>query len=84
MTQIKPNTSKDILDMRAKKSRQWLDEGYRVQINLFLRGREKGMDEGVLKSKLSQFTELIPEPYAIIENIRKSPKGYSILIQPSK
>ena len=70
--------------MRANKSRQWLDEGYRVQINLFLRGRYKSLDENFLKSRITEFIALIPEPYAIIENIRRSPKGYSILIQPSK
>ncbi len=84
ITQIKTNTSKDILQMRAKMSRKWMDQGYRVQIDLFLSGRYKNMDKDFLREKLEYFVSLIPEPFRILEDIRQSPKGYSILIQASK
>ncbi len=84
ITQIKANTSKDILQMRAKMSRKWMDQGYRVQIDLFLSGRYKNMDKDFLKEKIEFFISLVPQPFKIIEDIRQSPKGYSILIQANK
>ena len=54
-TQIKPGTSGDILEHRAKKVREWLDNGNRVQVDLFLFGRYKSMDKDFLKEKLFFF-----------------------------
>ena len=82
-TQIKPGTSGDILAMRAKKVREWLDNGSRVQIDLFLFGRYKYMDATFLKEKLSLFIKTIPGDIHIDDAIRKSPKGFSVILQPN-
>ena len=82
-TQIKPGTSGDILEMRANKIREWLDGGNRVQVDLFLFGRYKSMDAEFLKEKLSSFIKTIPGKVNIANEIRKSPKGFSIILQPS-
>ena len=82
-TQIKPGTSGGILEMRAKKIREWLDNGNRVQVDLFLFGRYKSMDANFLKEKLSSFIKTIPGKVRAIDEIRKSPKGFSITLQPS-
>lgn len=81
-TQIKPGTSGDILEMRAKKVREWLDNGSRVQIDLFLFGRYKSMNETFLKEKLSSFIQTIPGSIRMVDDIRKSPKGFSAILQP--
>ena len=80
-TQIKPGTSGDILVMRTKKICEWLNSGNRVQVDLFLFGRYKSMDERFLKERLSSFIQTIPSDVYTAEEIRKSPKGYSILLR---
>ena len=69
--------------MRAKKIREWLDNGSRVQVDLFLFGRYKSMDATFLKEKLSTFIQTIPGEINTIGEIRKSPKGFSVALQPS-
>ncbi len=83
-TQIKPGTGEDMKLVRAKKIREWLDEGYKVHIDLFLSGRYKSMEESFLKGKLSSFMESIPGEFLIIQEISKSPKGFSTTIQKKK
>lgn len=82
-TQVKPGTSGDILEMRAKKIREWLDNGNRVQVDLFLFGRYKSMNADFLKERLSSFIKTIPGDIHIANEIRKSPKGFSIVLQPN-
>ena len=81
-TQIKPGTSGDIFEHRAKKIREWLDNGNRVQVDLFLFGRYKSMDKDFLKEKLSSFIKTIPGNFRLADDIRKSPKGFSVILQP--
>ena len=83
-TQIKPGTGGDMLEHRAKKIREWLDEGYKVHIDLFLSGRYKTMEEAIHKERLSSFLKIIPGEYHMIEEIKKSPKGYSVRLQAHK
>ena len=80
-TQIKPGTSGDILLHRAKKIREWLDKGSKVQVDLFLFGRYRSMDEKFLKEKLVSFIKSIPGEVFTLEEIRKSPKGFSTVLQ---
>lgn len=81
-TQIKPGTSGDILTLRGNKVREWLDSGSRVQVDLFLFGRYKSMDAEFLKKKLSSFIESVPGEVRIADEIRKSPKGFSVVLYP--
>ena len=80
-TQIKPGTSGAILEHRAKKVREWLDNGNRVQIDLFLFGRYKSMNKDFLKEKLTSFVQTIPGEVRVSDAIRKSPKGFSVILQ---
>ena len=79
--QIKPGTSGDIITMRAKKVREWLDAGKKVSVTLFLFGRYKYMEQKFLEDKLRAFIEIIPGEVQISEEIRKSGKGYTALLQ---
>lgn len=80
-TQIKPGTGGNMLDLRARKIREWIDNGNQVQVDLFLFGRYKGMNEEFLKSRLDSFIKTIPGEVNVIGDVRKSPKGFSVMLQ---
>lgn len=80
-TQVKIGTSERDMQIKAGKSAAWLREGHRVKIDLFLWGRYKYMEFNFLKERLERFLAIIPESYKIADEIRKSPKGLSIVIE---
>ncbi|MDE0243122.1 MAG: translation initiation factor IF-3 [Candidatus Kaiserbacteria bacterium] len=82
-TQIKPGTSGDTLELRIRKIRDWLDNGSNVQVDLYLFGRYKGMDETFLKEKLNTFVEQIPGDVKRVNDIQKSAKGFSVTLRAS-
>jgi len=79
--QIKPGTSENDLNMKAKKASEWLSEGHRVKIDLFLRGRIKYMDQTFLKDRIERILKLISVDYKIADDAKKSPKGLSLIIE---
>lgn len=84
--QVKIGTSEHDMDIKAQKIAQWLKEGHRVKIDLFLWGRYKYMEFNFLKERLERFLAIIPEGFKLADEIRKSPKGLSVAIErdPSK
>ncbi len=82
--QIKPGTDNDMESIKSKKIKEWLDKGYKVKVDLFLFGRYKYMEEDFLKNRLSKFLEKLNGEYSIIEEIKKSSKGYSTTLQSKK
>ncbi len=85
-TQVKIGTSSRDMEIKAMKSAAWLKEGHRVKVDLFLWGRYKYMEFNFLKERLERFLAIIPESYKIADEIKKSPKGLSVVIEkdPSK
>src|SRR6185295_13684009 len=79
--QVKIGTSENDMRIKANKIAEWLKEGHRVKIDLFLWGRYKYMEFNFLKERLERFMAIIPESYKIADEIRKSPKGLSIAIE---
>lgn len=79
--QIKVGTSENDLSLKAKKASEWLSEGNRVKIDLFLRGRIKYMDQGFLKERLERILRLISVDYKVADPAKKSPKGLSLIIE---
>lgn len=79
--QIKPGTSDNDLNMKAKKASEWLSEGHRVKIDLFLRGRIKYMDQTFLKDRIERILKLISVDYKVADDTKKSPKGLSLIIE---
>lgn len=69
------------LDLKAKKASEWLKEGNRIKIDLFLRGRAKYMEQNFLKGRIERLLHLITEEYKIADSIKKSPKGLSTIIE---
>ncbi len=82
--QIKIGTGDHDLDLKAKTASKWLKEGHRIKVELFLRGRSKGMGEAFLRERLDRVLHFITEHYKIAEPHKKSPKGLSIVIERDK
>lgn len=81
--QVKIGTGDHDLSLKAKRAAEWLQEGHRVKVDLFLWGRYKYMEEGFLKERLERFLKIIPAEYKIADEIKKSPKGYSATLERS-
>ncbi|MBI2030285.1 translation initiation factor IF-3, partial [Candidatus Kaiserbacteria bacterium] len=81
VTQVKIGTSERDMHIKASKAAQWLREGHRVKVDLFLWGRYKYMDFEFLKDRLERFLAIIPESYKIADEIKKSPKGLSVVLE---
>jgi translation initiation factor IF-3 len=79
--QVKIGTSTNDMNIKASKIGVWLREGHRVKIDLFLWGRYKYMEFNFLKDRLERFLAIIPESYKIADEIKKSPKGLSVVLE---
>ena len=79
--QVKIGTGDHDLNLKAKRVAEWLTEGHRVKVDLFLWGRYKYMEEGFLKERLERFLKIIPTEYKIAEEIKRSPKGFSATLE---
>ena len=79
--QVKLATGEHDLALKAKKASKWLEEGHRVKLELYLRGREKYMDKDFLKSRLERIMNLITVDHKIADPIKKIPKGFMLIIE---
>ena len=82
--QVKIGTGEHDLALKAKKASEFLREGHRVKINLFLAGRSKYMEQGFLRERLDRLLHLISEEYRVAESPQRSPKGLSMVIEKGK
>lgn len=82
--QIKVGTSENDMLMRTKKVAKWLSEGHRVRVELFLKGRYKGMQADFLKSRLEKFLLLVPYAFKVSDPIKRCPKGFATVIERDK
>jgi len=79
--QIKIGTSERDLELKAKKASEWLKEGHRVKLDLFLPGRTKYMEPKFLEERLDRILRLVSEEYKVAESPKKGPKGLAIVIE---
>ncbi len=79
--QVKIGTGDHDLNLKAKRVAEWLTEGHRVKIDLFLWGRYKYMEEAFLKERLERFLKIVPADYKVAEEIKRSPKGFSATLE---
>ena len=82
--QIKVGTGEHDLSLKAKKASEWLRDGHRVKIDLFLPGRAKYMNESFLKERMERVFKLISENFKIAEEPKKSLKGLTAVIERAK
>jgi translation initiation factor IF-3 len=79
--QVKVGTGEHDLDLKAKKASEWLKEGHRIKIDLFLTGRSKYMEFNFLKERMERILHLLTEEYKIADPPKKSLKGLTIVIE---
>lgn len=79
--QVKIGTGDHDQQLKAKRAAEWLEEGHRVKVDLFLWGRYKYMEEGFLKERLERFLKIIPAEYKVADPMKKGPKGYTTTLE---
>ncbi len=79
--QVKIGTGENDQLLKAKRASEWLEEGHRVKVDLFLWGRYKYMEPAFLKERLDRFLKIIPTEYKIADEMKKSPKGYTTTLE---
>ncbi len=82
--QVKIGTGDHDMQLKAKRAADWLKEGHRVKVDLFLWGRYKYMEFNFLKERLERFLKLIPEDYKLADAIQKGPKGLTTVLERAK
>jgi translation initiation factor IF-3 len=82
--QVKIGTGEHDLELKTKKASEWLAEGHRVKVDLFLPGRSKYLNETFLKERLERALKLITVSYKIVDDAKKGPKGLSLIIEKAK
>ena len=82
--QVKIATDEHDLIMKAEKASEWLKEGHRVKLLLFLSGRAKYLDKNFLNERLERLLKLITEEYKIAESPQRGPKGITVTIERAK
>jgi translation initiation factor IF-3 len=79
--QVKIGTGEHDLILKAKKASDWLAEGHRIKIDLFLTGRTKYLDQKFLEERLERLLRLISTDFKISDPAKKSPKGLTAMIE---
>lgn len=79
--QVKIATGDGDLALKAKTASNWLKEGHRIKVELYLQGRAKYLDDTFLKERLDRVLNLITEDFKIAEPLKKVPKGMMLTIE---
>lgn len=79
--QIKVGTGEGDLQMKAQKASEWLKEGHRIKVELYLVGRTKFTDNTFKQERLERVLKLITEKYKISEPLKQSPRGVMVTIE---
>ncbi len=79
--QVKIATGEHDLELKAKQASNWLKEGHRIKVELFLSGRAKFMADAFLRERLDRVLHLITEEYKVSESYKRGPKGITITIE---
>lgn len=82
--QVKIGTDDNDLTIKAKRASEWLEEGHRVKLELFLPGRLKYLDKAFLEERLDRIRKLITTDNTVAEQAKKVPKGLAMIIERAK
>lgn len=82
--QVKIGTGDHDLEIKAGKVSEFLREGHRVKVELFLPGRAKYLDPKFLEGRLERLLKFISEAYRIADPPKKGPKGLTAIIEREK
>ena len=73
-------TSPHDMTIRLDQIDKFLQKGYRIKIDLRLRGREKGLTD-IAKKKIMDFMTYIQTPFVPDAPMKQSPSGFMIIIK---
>ena len=73
------NTAQHDLEMKVHQSQNFLDKGYKVRIEIILRGRQKAFGY-LAKQKIEQFKSMLSEDVVVEQPITRQPRGFSMII----
>jgi translation initiation factor IF-3 len=76
---ISLRTGQHDLETKIKQAEKFLGKGQKVRIEMILKGREKSL-LNLAKEKLNQFIELIPLETKIEQEIKRQPRGLSVVV----
>ncbi|OHA88578.1 MAG: translation initiation factor IF-3 [Candidatus Zambryskibacteria bacterium RIFCSPHIGHO2_02_FULL_43_14] len=79
--QVKLGTGDHDLALKAKKTSEWLSEGNRVKVDLFLPGRAKYLDEKFLNERIERMLKFVSVNYKVASSAKKSLKGMTVIIE---
>ena len=82
--QVKIGTGDHDLEIKADKVSEFLREGHRVKVELFLPGRAKYLDPKFLAGRLERLLKFVSESYKIADAPQKSNKGLSAIIEKTR
>lgn len=82
--QIKMGTGEGDIAIKAKKVDEWLNDGSRVKVELFLKGRSKFMDKKFLQERLERIIKFISVPHRVVDGFKDSPKGLVVTLEKQK
>lgn len=80
--QVKIGTSENDLEMKANRASKWLKDGNRVKLELYLRGRAKGLGRHFHQERLDRFLKFVSADYKVTQEARKGPKGLNMMLEP--
>lgn len=80
---ITPRSAKNDLEVKMKKVVEFLEKGDKVEIQMFMRGREKA-NKDFARGKLEEFLKTIPVENKIISPIKFSGRGFNTQIVGAK
>jgi len=79
--QVKIGTGDHDLGLKAKNASNWLKEGHRIKLDLFLAGRAKYLDQKFLRERMERILVLTTEDYKIADGPKRSPKGLTVILE---
>lgn len=74
-------TDEHDLAFKKDQAEKFLKKGNKVKVDIILKGREKA-HQGLARETLKNFNEKIEVPHKIEEDIKRSPRGFNIIIAP--
>lgn len=72
---ITPRAAQNDLQIKAHLVEKFLNDGHKVEIDVFMRGREKSNKEWALQ-KLNDFLQMIKVPYQKTMEVKQGGRGY--------
>ena len=67
------------MEFRARQIEEFLNEGLKAQLEVMMKGREKAHPE-LARQKLSEFLDLIAVPKKFLQEIKRTPAGFSAVV----